>query len=183
MPCALACSPRRVPWCGPVAVGRDVPIAPPRHRRGARLGIPRPFAAPLRRDPVAMRPRSFPPPLRPRIIPAHYPGGAMGRPSGLPTRALPAITPRFLARALAPIPSPLLVAWSRRRAIARGGSPPLALAAVPLPYAPPARLPPHQGLRKVTHRIRCVSFCKLRRIFRKDLGYCEDLLFFLSWQS
>ena len=31
----------RVPWCGPVAVGRDVPIAPPRHRRGARLGIPR----------------------------------------------------------------------------------------------------------------------------------------------
>ena len=26
--------------CGPVAVGRDVLIAPPRHRRGARLGIP-----------------------------------------------------------------------------------------------------------------------------------------------
>ena len=49
--------------------------------------------------------------------------------------------------------------------------------------SPPARLPTRQGLRKVTHRIRCVSFCKLRRIFRKDLGYCEDLLFFLSWQS
>ena len=31
----------RAPWCGPVAVGRDVPIAPPRHRRGARLGIAR----------------------------------------------------------------------------------------------------------------------------------------------
>ena len=35
--------PPRVPLpvprgCGPVAVGRDVPIAPPRHRRGARLG-------------------------------------------------------------------------------------------------------------------------------------------------
>ena len=29
----------------PVAVGRDVPIAPPRHRRGARLGIPCPIAA------------------------------------------------------------------------------------------------------------------------------------------
>ena len=28
----------RAPWCGPVAVGRDVPIAPPRQRRGARLG-------------------------------------------------------------------------------------------------------------------------------------------------
>ena len=31
------------------AVGRDVPIAPPRHRRGARLGIPRPFVFPRRR--------------------------------------------------------------------------------------------------------------------------------------
>ena len=47
---------RRTPWCGPVAVGRDVPIAPPRHRRGARLGIPRhrrvplPCAPPGRRD-------------------------------------------------------------------------------------------------------------------------------------
>ena len=30
----------------PVAVGRDVPIAPPRHRRGARLGIPHLCRAP-----------------------------------------------------------------------------------------------------------------------------------------
>ena len=48
-PAALPCGPvamrlARAPWCGPVAVGRDVPIAPPRHRRGARLGIPRPVA-------------------------------------------------------------------------------------------------------------------------------------------
>ena len=39
----------RAPWscalsCG-LAVGRDVPIAPPRHRRGARLGIGRPVGA------------------------------------------------------------------------------------------------------------------------------------------
>ena len=33
------------PCC--LAVGRDVPIAPPRHRRGARLCIPRPIARPL----------------------------------------------------------------------------------------------------------------------------------------
>ena len=32
----------RAPSPCPVAVGRDVPIAPPRHRRGARLGIPPP---------------------------------------------------------------------------------------------------------------------------------------------
>ena len=33
LPCPVATPPRaacRVPWCGPVAVGRDVPIAPPR---------------------------------------------------------------------------------------------------------------------------------------------------------
>ena len=36
----LASRPRhRAPWCGPVAVGRDVPIAPPRRWRGERLGI------------------------------------------------------------------------------------------------------------------------------------------------
>ncbi len=35
-PCPVAVYP---PSCG-MAVGRDVPIAPPRHRRGARLGIP-----------------------------------------------------------------------------------------------------------------------------------------------
>ena len=46
--CGLAVPP---PSC-PVAVGRDVPIAPPRHRRGARLGMPRPVAARPRSRPV-----------------------------------------------------------------------------------------------------------------------------------
>ena len=36
---------RLCPVVRPVAVGRDVPIAPPRHRRGARLGIPRTLRA------------------------------------------------------------------------------------------------------------------------------------------
>ena len=46
--------------CG-LAVGRDVPIAPPRHRRGARLGIPRPRRAAWSRAPwcgMAVRPVS-----------------------------------------------------------------------------------------------------------------------------
>ena len=38
--------PRRAHPSCPVAVGRDVPIAPPRHRRGALLGIPCALAVP-----------------------------------------------------------------------------------------------------------------------------------------
>ena len=48
---------RAHPSCG-LAVGRDVPIAPPRHRRGARLGIVRPrCCAPPAPTPRGMVPR------------------------------------------------------------------------------------------------------------------------------
>ena len=50
----VALRPTRAPVPGPVAVGRDVPIAPPRHRRGARLGIGRPASVSLRGS-VAVR--------------------------------------------------------------------------------------------------------------------------------
>ena len=69
----------RVPWCGPVAVGRDVPIAPPRHRRGARLGIPQNSHARLSHTTTGH---------------AHYPGRRDGRPPGLPARALPPLRSR-----------------------------------------------------------------------------------------
>ena len=39
-PRPVAVSRRHAPRACPVAVGRDVPIAPPRHRRGARLCFP-----------------------------------------------------------------------------------------------------------------------------------------------
>ena len=45
---------RRAPCSCPVAVGRDVPIAPPRHRRGAWLCLPLP------RIPSSRAPRSCP---------------------------------------------------------------------------------------------------------------------------
>ena len=66
----------------PVAVGRDVPIAPPRHRRGAWLGIRAPLAcAPLRA------------PLRTRITRAARWGH----------RALPPLHPRNSPRPSCPV--------------------------------------------------------------------------------
>ena len=65
-PCARC----RAPWCGPVAVGRDVPIAPP--RRIARGGSP-PRCVAWRCAIFAITHAKF---ARPRGD-AHYPGGAM----------------------------------------------------------------------------------------------------------
>ncbi len=87
---------------GPVAVGRDVPIAPPRHRRGARLGLPHPSpsccAPPPRRAPLCA----------PHITPAHYLGGAMetSRPTAItPPRRDPSLMlPRPRTPPLAALP-------------------------------------------------------------------------------
>ena len=75
--------PRRAHPSCPVAVGRDVPIAPPRHRRGALLGIPRPTPAPHARAP---RPRPVPRPVaRSSITPAKFPRcNACGAPHPVP---------------------------------------------------------------------------------------------------
>ena len=71
--------------CG-LAVGRDVPIAPPCHRRGARLGIEHTLrvlhAAALSAARCAAGPRTrrdviIAPPLRTQYSHAHYPSGAM----------------------------------------------------------------------------------------------------------
>ncbi len=86
----------RAPRSCPVAVGRDVPIAPPRHRRGAWLGIPRPSCAPSLHTRITQRiaraarwgHRALPP-LHPRISRA------------LPTRRAPSPPPRR-TRAAAP---------------------------------------------------------------------------------
>ena len=93
----------RVPWCGPVAVGRDVPIAPPRHRRGARLGIEHTLrvlhAAALSAARCAAGPRTrrdviIASPLRTQYSHGALPGRCDGRPPGLPARALPPVHTR-----------------------------------------------------------------------------------------
>ncbi len=178
-------------------------------------GAPRlhPVAAPLRRGPVAMRPRSFPPPcpvvrsrcmspsrrraagavrglasrsprrapsprsrchapslVPPAITPAHYtrslPGRRDGSPVGAPDSrptghytALPRSRPRShpLAAPRGMVPPPR----HRPRWLTAAMRPPPPVGA---PHPPGSH--PRRGLRKVTHRIRCVSFCKLRCIFR-----------------
>ena len=74
----------RAPHSCPVAVGRDVPIAPPRHRRGAwlclvsRCRTPHSCPVAVGRDvwPPGLPARALPP-LHPRDALAHYPCGAM----------------------------------------------------------------------------------------------------------
>ncbi len=72
--CPSPCPVARSRGSCPVAVGRDVPIAPPLHWRGARLGIPLPSP---RAPPRALRSIARVPLCAPRITPAHYPCGAM----------------------------------------------------------------------------------------------------------
>ena len=64
-PCAHAHA-RAPPRSCPVAVGRDVPIAPPRHRRGARLRTSplRPPRAPPRHAPTLVSRAWYPCPVR-----------------------------------------------------------------------------------------------------------------------
>ena len=91
LPCAPPAPRGAVSLHGPVAVGRDVPIAPPR----VAAWQSRPLAAHTALPPLHPRgARGALPPLHPRGAHAHYPGGAMG--TSRPT----AITPARGARAL-----------------------------------------------------------------------------------
>ena len=118
----------RAPHSRLVAVGRDVPIAPPRHRRGARLCIP----LLLVRTPLSH---------------AHYPGGAMG--TSRPTAITPAngilrhhSRPVAVRHTRAPLPC----ARHPRPRIARGGSPPRAARTWP---PPPVGAPHPPGSRPI----------------------------------
>ena len=134
----VAVRPARASWCGPVAVGRDVPIAPPRHRRGAWFCIPRPLAPLPPLHPLITRAARWGhralPPLQPRNSPARAPSpcrappcpvaypvaiGRDDRPPGLPARAAAS------ARGGSP---PRCAAWHPHRH-ACGGSPPTRLTA------------------------------------------------------
>ena len=125
----------RAPWCGPVAVGRDVPIAPPRHSavRGLAcapwcgMAVRTVAWAPVvtgRRALRGYRGRTETPQQNSQrvllaIFHAHYPGGAMGtsRPTAItPAWGAPPFPTRITraARCLAAGPP-----GSRRRAPAR----------------------------------------------------------------
>ena len=88
----------RAPWSGPVAVGRDVPIAPPRHRRGARLGTVHTLrvlhAAACQRGLPARAAIPHGHGARALPVSARHPGRRDGRPPGLPARALPPLHTR-----------------------------------------------------------------------------------------
>ncbi len=157
-------TPPRAPRPCPVAVGRDVPIAPPRQRRGARLCIPRTMhtpspapSGPLARA-AAPYARGGSPPRCAALHPAYH-----AHPVGLPrlcrphhyTRALPGRRDGDIApyrhytrdnRTLCPRPVPRPVARFSitpthfPRCIARGGSPPRAARCRP-PGLPARALP------------------------------------------
>ena len=160
---ARAASPHcRAPWCGPVAA------------RIARASLPSPVAVPIARSichavslpcgPVAVG-RDVPPaPPRPVVRPhcrAPWCGpvavGRDVRPPGLPARAA---APRRGARLGIPLP--------RRAIIARGGFPPLPIAAPPRPA--PAYTPiPEQ-------KFRLTEIQKIGSIFTRFYGTLAQLV-------
>ncbi len=138
----------RVPWCGPVAVGRDVWPSPPvgaphppgsRRRASARCaawqvahaesfacrgsvrGTVRGRAAHPARD--AITNANYVPLLHPRGALAYYPSGAMGtsRPTAItPANGIPRHRPRPVACASLRVHRPCPVAVSRDHAPPRG---------------------------------------------------------------
>ena len=108
-PCPVPSPPRhrrsetlaRTPSSYPVAVGRDVPIAPPRH--GAVRGLASRSLAPhprAPRDHTLARPVTTPSPAPVAIPQTHYPCGAMG--TSHPTALTPAVAHRHPRNSHAP---------------------------------------------------------------------------------